>query len=74
MSDDHYTVLKAPYVGDGDSSQDSMVASMNAILVGSPVAPSLETSSILPLSADVSFADDSSVELEFVVPPSPVGS
>ena len=70
--DDHYTVLKASTIGDSDSSHDTLVAAMNVVLDGSLVSPSLETSFVLPLSADDSSADDSLVEEEFLLPvPSP---
>ena len=49
MSYDHYTILKVPTVGDGDSSQDTLVAGTTTILDDTPTAPSLVTSSVLRL-------------------------
>ena len=80
--DDHYTVLKAPPIGDGISSLDSQVATTPATPVGSPAT--LEPSSIPPLPSIVSSFNVSSAKLgsgflgpspaqPLVVPLGPVG-
>lgn len=55
VSDDHYIVQKAHYIGDSGSSQDTLVADSMAG-DGSIVAPMVVTSLVLPPSDSVTSA------------------